>query len=99
MSRIEREKKTVQQMIELYCKHHHHSKDGMLCEECRAVTDYAHKRLGHCKFGEQKTTCQKCPIHCYKPEMRQQISTIMRYSGPRMIIYHPIAAIRHLLDW
>jgi hypothetical protein len=28
--------------------------------------------------------------------MRERIRQVMRYSGPRMIFHHPIAALRHL---
>ena len=41
--------------------------------------------------------CRRHEVHCYKPEMKERIRTIMRWAGPRMIIYHPVAAIRHLL--
>jgi hypothetical protein len=30
--------------------------------------------------------------------MREKIRTIMRWAGPRMIIYDPVAAIKHLLN-
>lgn len=30
--------------------------------------------------------------------MRQQIKKVMRFSGPRMIIYHPVMAVRHLIE-
>jgi len=96
MSRIEREKLTVRQMIELYCRHNHDG-NGELCESCKALLDYACTRLDHCKFGEEKTSCKKCPVHCYKPDMRDAMRVVMRYSGPRMILHHPVAAIRHLL--
>ena len=39
----------------------------------------------------------KCPIHCYKPEMKEKIREAMRYAGPGMILYNPVAAIKHLL--
>lgn len=84
-------------MIRLYCKGHHHS-DSELCSECRELSKYAMLRLDHCKFGESKPTCGKCTVHCYKLDMREKIKETMRYSGPRMIYNHPIAAIRHLLD-
>jgi antitoxin component of MazEF toxin-antitoxin module len=29
--------------------------------------------------------------------MRDKIRTVMRYAGPRMIFYHPVLAIKHLL--
>ena len=96
-NRLDREKATVQRMLKLYCKNHHHL-EGELCTECQGLSDYAMTRLTHCKFGESKPTCGKCTVHCYKPEMRQRIIEVMRYSGPRMLYAHPIAAIRHLID-
>jgi len=44
-----------------------------------------------------KTTCARCAVHCYNPEMRRGICAVMRYSGPRMFFYHPVMALRHLL--
>ena len=93
--RIEEEKAVVEQMIRLYCqKSEGHSE---LCTSCRELLDYAHSRLDRCRYGEDKPTCKKCPIHCYRPEMKERIKMVMRWSGPRMILYHPLAAIRHLL--
>ena len=94
MTRIEEEKKTVEQMIRLYCR----LKEGneTLCDECSELLEYAHKRLEHCKFGELKTTCRKCPIHCYKPVLREKMCEGMRFAGPRMMWYHPLDAIKHL---
>ena len=94
MSRIENEKKTVEQMIRLYCR----LKEGnrTLCPDCQALLEYAHKRLDRCKFGERKSTCRKCPVHCYKPDMRDRMKEVMRFAGPRMMIYHPLEALRHL---
>ena len=95
-SRINRAKKTVEIMIKFYCSHHH-SKDE-LCEECRELLNYAMMRLSHCKFGENKPACEKCKIHCYKPDMRERIKKVMRYSGPRMLFIHPVLAIEHVID-
>lgn len=96
LNRIDNEKRVVEQMIRLYCRR----KLGMetLNEEYKALVEYAHKRLDGCKFGEKKPACKRCTIHCYKSDMREKIRTIMRWAGPRMIIYDPIAAIRHLLN-
>jgi len=96
MTRIEEEKNTVRQMVEIYCKGHHHTDSG-LCQECSTLLDYAFARLDHCKFGEKKPTCKKCPIHCYKPAMRVQMKEAMRYAGPRMLWHHPVSAIKHLI--
>ncbi len=83
-------------MIELFCRKHHSA--GTICMECAALVDYAGKRLAKCPYQEGKTTCAKCPVHCFKPEMREKIKSIMRYSGPRMILHHPVAAVQHLMD-
>jgi hypothetical protein len=83
-------------MIALYC-HKYHFADG-LCTQCKELLRYAHERLEECPFGEGKTTCARCPVHCYRLEMRQKIRAVMRYSGPRMIYRHPIMAIQHLMD-
>lgn len=94
MRRIEKEKKTVAVMVRLYCSH----KEGNaeLCDRCQEVLEYAHARLSCCRFGENKPTCKRCPIHCYKPEMKGRMRTVMRYSGPRMMIYHPSMALMHI---
>lgn len=96
MNRIEREKKTIGQMVSLYCRRKEHNRE--LCIDCTGLLVYAHKRLDVCKFGNAKPACQKCPVHCYSPARRIQISTVMRYAGPRMLLCYPLAAIRHLLN-
>ena len=55
-------------------------------------------RLEKCPYGETKPTCANCPIHCYQPHRREQIKKVMAYAGPRMLLTHPILAIRHMLD-
>jgi hypothetical protein len=96
-SKREREKRTVSLMISLYCKKKH-GKHGGLCPECAALNEYAQMRSDKCPFMETKTFCSNCKVHCYKPEMREKIREIMRFSGPRMIFYHPVMAIRHLIE-
>ena len=95
MSRIGQEKKTVELMIRVYCRKK--DKRRQLCTECEALLLYARERLERCPFGENKTSCQHCTIHCYKPEMRERMRRIMRFAGPRMLLYHPLAALKHLL--
>ena len=93
-TRIEYEKQTVERMIRLYCRSHKHGVP--LCDDCFQFLEYAHKRLDKCKFGNKKSTCRKCPVHCYKPDMRQKMLAVMRFAGPRMIFHHPMMAIKHL---
>jgi hypothetical protein len=95
--RIEREKKTVKAMIRIYCRDHH-AGGGELCDECAAMFDYAGRRLDRCVFGDEKPACNRCPVHCYKPDMRERVRVVMRYAGPRMIRCHLILAVMHLID-
>ena len=76
MTRIEKEKQTINLMINLYCKKKHKYKNG-LCEDCNELLEYAHKRLDFCKFGNEKSFCSKCPIHCYKKDMKANGFTYM----------------------
>ena len=96
-SKIEKDKVTIKKMIDIYCKDKHGSKDK-LCQDCSELLEYSWRRLELCRHGENKPTCGKCPIHCYKPDMREKIRKVMRYAGPRMIIYHPLEALKHLLQ-
>ena len=93
----QREKKIVQEMILLYCRDHHHPSESP-CSSCAALIAYAHERSDKCPFMENKTFCSNCRVHCYQQGMRDQIRTVMRYSGPRMLKIHPILAIRHLIE-
>jgi hypothetical protein len=95
--RMARERRTVEAMIEIYCRGQH-SMNGALCVECQALAAYARQRLDRCPFQEAKTTCARCPVHCYRPGMREQIRAVMRYAGPRMVYRHPIMALQHMLD-
>ena len=95
--RINREKKTIDAMVNLYCRKHHRTGDE-LCPECQELHDYAMIRLSKCPFQEEKSTCGKCLVHCYKPDMKKKVAKVMRYSGPRMILHHPILALHHVFD-
>ena len=83
----EREKRMVTQMIALYCRRNH-----------RTRGDYARSRSERCPFMETKTFCANCRVHCYKPAMREKIRAVMRFSGPRMIFHHPVAAVWHVIE-
>lgn len=93
----EKEKRVISLMIDLYCKRQHYTK-GKLCEECQALKEYAVMRSDKCPFMESKTFCSNCKVHCYKPEMREKIREVMRFSGPRMIFHHPIMALSHVIE-
>ena len=96
-TKCEREKRMVSQMIALYCRKKHHTR-GDLCPQCAALDAYAKMRADKCPFMETKPFCSNCRIHCYKPDMRAKIREVMRFAGPRMILHHPVAAIRHVVE-
>ena len=97
-ARINRETKTISTMVSLYCKNHHDESGGGVCDECKHIQEYAIKRLQKCPFIANKPTCAKCLVHCYNKDMKNKVKLIMRYSGPRLLLSHPILAIRHLFD-
>ena len=96
--RIRREKKTIAVMIAMYCREHHGSAGVDLCPPCDALHAYAMQRIDKCPFCLAKPTCANCPIHCYKPDRREEVRQVMRYAGPRMMKRHPILAMLHIID-
>ncbi|MEL3907046.1 MAG: nitrous oxide-stimulated promoter family protein [Treponema sp.] len=89
----ENEKALVDAMIDLYAKAHPQAFDA------EVLKAYAHKRVENCRYrnAEGKPFCNVCPVHCYKPEMREHIRAVMRYSGPRMLFRHPLLSLAHLI--
>ncbi len=95
--RIRRELKTVRVMIALYCRERHGGGRD-LCEDCRALWEYTQQRVERCRFGDGKPTCVNCPVHCFKPDRRDDIRRVMRYAGPRMALRHPLLSVLHVID-
>ncbi len=95
--RMDRERRTIEAMVRIYCRDHH-ATGGEPCHECSGLREYAFLRLERCRYQDGKPTCANCPVHCYKPEMRERVREVMRYSGPRMLLRHPYLAIAHLRD-
>ncbi|MFQ6371920.1 nitrous oxide-stimulated promoter family protein [Shewanella sp. YIC-542] len=87
--------RTITAMVRIHCRDHHQP-DDHCCPDCQTLLEYAQTRLDRCPYGEQKAACKHCPRHCYKAQPKAQIREVMRYSGPRMLLRHPILAIRHL---
>jgi hypothetical protein len=91
-----RERKTIEAMVTIYC-HGKHSREK-LCPECSELLSYCNRRLDLCPFKEEKPTCLNCAIHCYSPQMKAKIKPVMHYSGPYLLLRHPVLAIQHLAD-
>lgn len=93
MVRIESEKDTLRFMVRYYCRKRHGGVEP--CSECGDLLAYAINRLDRCRYGETKTSCLRCPAHCYTSPQRQKIRAIMRYVGPRMLYLKPLEALKH----
>jgi hypothetical protein len=74
-SRLLREAKTIKAMIDIYCRGQGHAPRPP-CEACASLLDYSLQRVEKCRFGPDKPACAKCPIHCYKPDMRERVSAL-----------------------
>jgi len=83
--RIKKDEKVLRKFIQVYCQNNHlkmgipEYKDGY-CRECYELLQYSLKRLYNCPL-DPKPQCKHCKVHCYKPEMRQKIKEVMKYSG------------------
>jgi hypothetical protein len=93
-----RELTIIRAMLRLYCRGHEHPGRAPLCAECAELLEYATRRLERCVFGDAKPTCTNCTVHCYSAEKREQIRQVMKWSGPRMPLRHPILSIYHMFD-
>lgn len=86
----------------VYCHHHHDvPTDGvdigtessaplvagkhLVCSDCRELLAYAVARRIHCPL-DPKPVCKHCPVHCYKPDCRQRIKDVMRFSGKHLLL-------------
>lgn len=96
MDKREKELRIVELMIRIYCKRKH--KEKQLCAECQQLLEYAKYRTSVCPFMETKTFCANCKVHCYKGDVRDKIREVMRFSGPWMLLYHPLVAIKHVIE-
>lgn len=101
----EKERQLIPVMIKNYCKGKHkdeRKEQGVankeVCAECRKLTEYALLRLDKCPFKADKKFCSFCKIHCYKPEMREKIKSVMKHSGARLLFSHPVFAISHVMQ-
>ena len=67
-----RDKRTVSQMISIYCrgKHKDVPRDHVahcgepVCAECAEIDAYAILRTEQCARMEVKISCDRCPLHC-----------------------------------
>jgi hypothetical protein len=55
-----------------------------LCRDCAKLLLYGASKRAVCPM-DPKPSCKKCQSHCYAPDFRERIRSVMRYSGRRLI--------------
>lgn len=97
------EMEVMETIIAIYCRGHHHANrcaasvgEPSLCPDCRRLLTYARSRIAACPRMDVKSFCSACPVHCYSHEMRENVREVMRWSGPRMLLHHPLMTLRHM---
>jgi predicted amidophosphoribosyltransferase len=96
--KVDEEIELVGLMTQIYCHGNHGTRKGELCPECAELLDYARARVHACPRMEEKTFCSTCPVHCYRPAMRERMRAVMRYAGPRMLFVRPVPALKHCVN-
>ena len=72
--RRDREKRTISQMVALYCADNHDAAartetahcGEAVCPGCASIDAYAVLRTERCRKMDVKTSCDECEHHCYK---------------------------------
>ncbi len=85
-------KSVLTTMVELYCRKNH---SGKLCKQCQELLEYSFMRIESCPLLKKVIFCSSCEVHCFKESKSREIKKVMRFSGPRMILYHPLLALKY----
>ena len=78
----DRQQESLTKFVEVYWRRHRHAAEAGsgLCTDCADLLAYASARLARCPL-DPKPRCKDCRVHCYKPEYRQRMREVMRFSG------------------
>jgi len=98
--------------IEIYCGEHHEGagevgagakigealggRNVRLCDDCRRLFMYGASMCLICPH-DPKPSCKKCESHCYRPEYREKIREVMRFSGMYLIRHGRLGLIKKYL--
>ncbi|MDY0234818.1 MAG: nitrous oxide-stimulated promoter family protein [Gudongella sp.] len=94
--KIKKEISILTTMIDIFYKNKNH-REQYTTTEIEELKNYCKSRILNCPVILEKTFCSSCKIHCYDEKHRAFIKKVMKYSGPKMIFFHPILLIKHLL--
>ncbi len=92
--------RTLARFVALYCRSHHAERapigfkaqaledlldtDMELCPDCAKLLKYGLTMRLRCP-KEPKPMCKRCPDPCYRPEYRDKIREVMRFSGMYLV--------------
>ena len=94
--------RVLAQFTSVYCKVHHVAEKAALhsdtpafanlnvdkytvCDSCREFLSYAIERRLRCPL-DPRPVCKHCHVHCYKPDYREKVREIMRFSGKYLMM-------------
>lgn len=67
----------------------------VLCPSCSKLLQHAFTKRSNCPM-DPKPMCKDCPKHCYAPNYRAEIRTVMRHSGKKMLLHGRLDYLLHL---
>jgi hypothetical protein len=67
-----------------------------LCPECARLLRYAIAMRRRCA-QEPKPACKKCPTPCYRPEHRERVRAVMRFSSTYLLKRGRLDLLLHYL--
>lgn len=94
--------RVLAQFTSVYCKVHHVAEKTPslsdspafaalkvdkypVCDSCREFLSYAIERRLRCPL-DPRPVCKHCHVHCYKPDYRERVREIMRFSGKYLML-------------
>lgn len=96
----QKEQYVVEEMIRLYCRKNHgkegHASGGM-CPECQKLADYAKRGARNVPSWNRKHSAQTAKYTATSRKCGKRSAPLCGFRGPRMLLYHPILAIWHLI--
>jgi secreted Zn-dependent insulinase-like peptidase len=84
-------------MVHIYCKSNHEIHEE-LCPECAELLEYAKTRLDKCPFQEKKRHLWQVFTALLQALNERQSEKVMRYADPRVLLHHPLLAMRNVID-
>ena len=63
----------------------------------RGVLFIFRKKTRLLSLRREETRLRKCKIHCYGKGYKERAKEIMAFSGPKLLLKHPILSMRHIM--